>query len=94
VPKKIRQFRAVDHFILCCGLCFYQEYEFDSMKDPYQRPGFMSTAVTTSQAVYTEEEQPDWCRDLAAHWTEIRDEYLLLSTSSSGQDDTSDHTQF
>jgi hypothetical protein len=28
-------------------------------KDPYQRPGFMSTAVTNSQAVYTEEEQPD-----------------------------------
>jgi hypothetical protein len=60
-------------------------------KDPYQRPGFMSTAITHSQAVYTEDEQPDWCRDLAAHWTDIRDEYLLLSTSSSGQDGTSDH---
>jgi aspartyl/asparaginyl beta-hydroxylase (cupin superfamily) len=60
-------------------------------KDPYQRPGFMSAAVTKSQAVYAEEEQPDWCRDLAAHWTEIRDEYLLLSTSSSEQDGDSDH---
>jgi hypothetical protein len=50
-------------------------------KDPYQRPGFMSTAVTNSQPVYTKEEQPDWCRDLAAHWTEIRDEYLMLSSS-------------
>jgi hypothetical protein len=60
-------------------------------KDPYQRPGFMSTAVTNSQPVYTEEEQPDWCRGLEAHWTDIRDEYLLLSTSSSGQDGNSDH---
>jgi hypothetical protein len=62
-------------------------------KDPYQRPGFMSTAVTNSQPVYTEEEQPDWCRDLAAHWTEIRDEYLLLSSSSSssGQDSNAEH---
>jgi hypothetical protein len=47
--KKIRQFKPWIISECCCGLCFYQEYEFDSMKDPYQRPGFMSTAVTNSQ---------------------------------------------
>jgi hypothetical protein len=58
-------------------------------KDPYQRPGFMSVHVTSSQPVYTEAEQPDWCRDLAAHWTEIRDEYLLLSGQAGAAKDPS-----
>lgn len=51
-------------------------------KDAYQRPAFLSPAVSSTQPVYVGDEQPAWCHKLAKHWTVIRDEYLRLASGA------------
>ena len=45
---------------------------------PYQRPGYFTSRVRDSKAVYAREEQPRWCRDLEDFYPEVRDELQRL----------------